>query len=143
MPDSPTPSEPAAFRRVLLKLSGDSFTRPGETGISMDEVSKIAAQAKRVADRGVQLAIVVGGGNIIRGAHFSRAGEIVTQATADYMGMLATVVNGLALMDALEKLKCPTRLQTAIRMEVVAEPFIRRRCVRHLEKGRIVILAAG
>lgn len=138
----PIPGRPA-YRRVLLKLSGDSFTRPGETGVSMDEVSRVAAQAKRVADRGVQLAIVVGGGNIIRGAHFSRAGEIVTQATADYMGMLATVINGLALMDALEHLQCPTRLQTAIRMEGVAEPFIRRRCVRHLEKGRIVILAAG
>ena len=142
MPDASTTSTPA-FRRVLLKLSGDSFTRPGQTGVSMDEVSKIAAQAKRVADRGVQLAIVVGGGNIIRGAQFSKAGNIVTQATADYMGMLATVINGLALMDALEHLNCATRLQTAIRMEGVAEPFIRRRCVRHLEKGRIVILAAG
>ena len=142
MPDPGASSSPA-FRRVLLKLSGDSFTRPGQTGVSMDEVSKIAAQAKRVSDRGVQLAIVVGGGNIIRGAQFSKAGNIVTQATADYMGMLATVINGLALMDALEYLKCATRLQTAIRMEGVAEPFIRRRCVRHLEKGRIVILAAG
>jgi uridylate kinase len=142
MPDEPTTSAPA-YRRVLLKLSGDSFTRPGQTGVSMDEVSKIAVQAKRVADRGVQLAIVVGGGNIIRGAQFSKAGNIVTQATADYMGMLATVINGLALMDALEHLNCPTRLQTAIRMEGVAEPFIRRRCARHLEKGRIVILAAG
>ena len=142
MPDASTSYAPA-YRRVLLKLSGDSFTRPGQTGVSMDEVSKIAAQAKRVADRGVQLAIVVGGGNIIRGAQFSKAGIIVTQATANYMGMLATVINGLALMDALEHLNCATRLQTAIRMEGVAEPFIRRRCVRHLEKGRIVILAAG
>jgi uridylate kinase len=141
MPDSPAPDP--AFHRVLLKLSGDSFTRPGQTGVSMDEVSKIAAQAKRVADRGVQLAIVVGGGNIIRGAQFSKGGSIVTQATADYMGMLATVVNGLALMDALEHLNCETRLMTAIRMEGVAEPFIRRRCDRHLEKGRICILAAG
>ena len=142
MPE-PGPSSSPAYHRVLLKLSGDSFTRPGQTGISMEEVSKIAAQVKRAADRGVQLAIVVGGGNIIRGAHFSKAGKIITQATADYMGMLATVVNGLALQDALENLACPTRLQTAIRMEGVAEPFIRRRCVRHLEKGRIVILAAG
>ncbi len=142
MPD-PGPTSNSAYRRVLLKLSGDSFTRPGQSGISMEEVSKIAAQAKRASDRGVQLAIVVGGGNIIRGAHFSKAGKIITQATADYMGMLATVINGLALMDALENLNCPTRLQTAIRMEGVAEPFIRRRCVRHLEKGRIVILAAG
>jgi uridylate kinase len=143
MADSTAAPGSSPFRRVLLKLSGDTFARPGQAGISMEEVSKVAAQAKRVADRGVQLAIVVGGGNIIRGAHFSRAGEIITQGTADYMGMLATVINGLALMDALEHLECPTRLQTAIRMEGVAEPFIRRRCVRHLEKGRIVILAAG
>ena len=143
MPDAAAESDAPFFRRVLLKLSGESFTRPGQIGVSMEEVSKIAAQAKRVAQRGVQLAIVVGGGNIIRGAQFSRAGEIVSQATADYMGMLATVINGLALQDALEHLHCPTRLQTAIRMEGVAEPFIRRRCVRHLEKGRIVILAAG
>jgi uridylate kinase len=140
---SNSPSSDPAFRRVLLKLSGDSFTRPGQTGVSMEEVSRIAAQAKRVADRGVQLAIVVGGGNIIRGAQFSKGSPIVKQATADYMGMLATVVNGLALMDALEHLDCQTRLMTAIRMEGVAEPFIRRRCVRHLEKKRICILAAG
>ena len=141
MPDSPAIAP--AFRRVLLKLSGDSFTRPGVTGVSMEEVSKIAGQAKRVSDRGVQLAVVVGGGNIIRGAQFSKRGNIVKQATADYMGMLATVINGLALMDALEHLDCQTRLMTAIRMEGVAEPFIRRRCVRHLEKRRVVILAAG
>ncbi len=131
------------YRRVLLKLSGDCFAREGQTGISMEEVTRVAGQAKRVLERGVQLAIVVGGGNIIRGAQFSRAGDTVVQATADYMGMLATVINGLALTDALEHLGCPTRLATAIRMEGVAEPFIRRRCVRHLEKGRIVILAAG
>lgn len=141
--DADPPSTPAAFKRVVLKLSGESFVRAGQSGISMEEVSRIAVQAKRVAEQGVQLAIVVGGGNIIRGAQFSREGEIVTQSTADYMGMLATVINGLALMDALEHLDCPTRLQTAIRMEGVAEPFIRRRCLRHLEKGRIVILAAG
>src|SRR5262245_24125926 len=141
MAESGPPS--SAYRRVLLKLSGDSFTRPGQTGVSMEEVSKIAVQAKRVADRGVQLAIVVGGGNIIRGAQFSKGSSIVKQATADYMGMLATVVNGLALMDALEHLACQTRLMTAIRMEGEADPFIRRRCVRHLEKGRICILAAG
>ncbi len=143
MPDTAPPGSSTAYRRVLLKLSGESFARPGVTGVSMDEVSKIAAQCKRVADRGVQLAVVVGGGNIIRGAHFSKAGEMVAQATADYMGMLATVINGLALMDALEHLKCPTRLMTAIRMDGVAEPFIRRRCTRHLEKGRICVLAAG
>lgn len=130
------------YRRVLLKLSGECFTRSGQIGVSMDEVNRIAEQVKRARDRGVQLAIVVGGGNIIRGASFSKGGH-VTQSTADYMGMLATVVNGLALQDALEYLQCETRLQTAIRMEGVAEPFIRRRCTRHLEKGRVVILAAG
>lgn len=131
------------FRRVVLKMSGDSFTRPGEQGIALEEVTRIARQAKRVAESGVQLAIVVGGGNILRGAQFRAANPIVTEATAHYMGMLATVINGLALQDALEGLGCQTRLQTAIRMEGVAEPYIRRRCVRHLEKGRVVILAAG
>src|SRR5207302_7552411 len=91
----------------------------------------------------VQLAIVVGAGNILRGAQFSAGGDIIKQATAHYMGMLATILNGLALQDALESLQCQTRLQTAIRMESVAEPYIRRRCTRHLEKGRIVILAGG
>src|SRR5205807_3178204 len=93
--------------------------------------------------RGVQLAIVVGGGNILRGAQFSAGGEVIREATAHYMGMLATVLNGLTLQDALESLKCETRLQTAIRMENVAEPYIRRRAIRHLEKGRVVILAGG
>jgi uridylate kinase len=91
----------------------------------------------------VQLAIVVGAGNILRGAQFSAGGRVIKEATAHYMGMLATVLNGLALQDALESLNCETRLQTAIRMETVAEPYIRRRCTRHLEKGRIVILAGG
>jgi uridylate kinase len=143
MSDATRASQTPAYRRVLLKLSGECFRRPGQIGVSMEEVGRIAVQAQRVAERGVQLAIVVGGGNIIRGAAFSKAGGGVTQGTADYMGMLATVINGLALQDALEHLKCETRLQTAIRMEGVAEPFIRRRCVRHLEKGRVVILAAG
>jgi uridylate kinase len=103
----------------------------------------IARQVQRVAQRGVQLAIVVGGGNILRGAQFSAGGKVIKEATAHYMGMLATILNGLALQDALESLDCQTRLQTAIRMETVAEPYIRRRCVRHLEKNRIVILAGG
>src|SRR5213079_1816541 len=103
----------------------------------------IARQAQRVVQRGVQLAIVIGAGNILRGAQFSAGGEVIKQPTAHYMGMLATVLNGLALQDALESLKCETRLQTALRMEHVAEPYIRRRAVRHLEKGRIVILAGG
>src|SRR5205823_2150484 len=94
-------------------------------------------------ESGVQLAVVVGGGNILRGAQFSAGGDVIKEATAHYMGMLATVMNGLALQDALESLGCQTRLQTALRMENVAEPYIRRRAARHLEKGRVVILAGG
>src|SRR5437764_9813699 len=131
------------YKRVLLKLSGEAFGQSGKSGISIDETLSVAKQAKRVVERGVQLAIVVGGGNILRGTQFSAGGSIIKEATAHYMGMLANVLNGLALQDALESLDCQTRLQTAIRMETVAEPYIRRRCIRHLEKGRIVILAGG
>jgi len=131
------------YRRVVLKLSGEGFGISGKSGISIDETLSIARQAQRVLQSGVQLAIVVGGGNILRGAQFSAGGAVIREATAHYMGMLATVLNGLALQDALESLNCETRLQTAIRMENVAEPYIRRRCIRHLEKGRIVILAGG
>ncbi len=131
------------FRRVLLKLSGDSFARLGERGISMDEVVHIARQTVQAASRGVQVAVVIGGGNILRGASFTAGNTGVQEATAHSMGMLATVINGLALQDALESVGAQTRLMTAIRMEGVAEPYIRRRAKRHLEKGRIVILAAG
>jgi uridylate kinase len=131
------------YSRVVLKISGEGFGQSGKSGISIDETLSIARQAQRVVQRGVQLAIVVGGGNILRGAQFSAGGAVIKEATAHYMGMLATVLNGLALQDALESLRCETRLQTAIRMETVAEPYIRRRCIRHLEKGRIVILAGG
>src|SRR5207237_10903690 len=131
------------YKRVVLKLSGEGFGPSNKSGISIDETLNIARQAQRVLQRGVQLAIVVGGGNILRGTQFSVGGEVIREATAHYMGMLATVLNGLALQDALESLQCETRLQTAIRMENVAEPYIRRRCTRHLEKGRIVILAGG
>jgi uridylate kinase len=132
------------YKRVILKLSGEGFGHSaGKSGISIDETISVAKQAQRVLQSGVQLAIVVGGGNILRGKQFSEGGEVIKEATAHYMGMLATVMNGLALQDALESLKCETRLMTAIRMETVAEPYIRRRCTRHLEKGRIVILAGG
>src|SRR5438067_5204171 len=131
------------YKRVILKLSGDAFGYPGKSGISIDETLSVARQAQRIVRRGVQLAVVVGAGNILRGAQFSAGGEVIKEATAHYMGMLATVLNGLALQDALESLHCETRLQTAVRMETVAEPYIRRRCIRHLEKGRIVILAGG
>ncbi|MCP4172000.1 MAG: UMP kinase [Fuerstiella sp.] len=132
-----------AYKRVLLKLSGESFCREGESGISMAELSSITQQLKEVVDAGVQLAIVCGGGNILRGKQFSEASDTIIPSTAHYMGMLATVINALALQDALESVGVPTRIQSAIRMEGVAEPFIRRRCIRHLEKGRVVILAAG
>ncbi len=132
-----------AYKRVLLKISGESFCRSGEGGISMTEVAAVSQQIKAVVEAGVQLAIVCGGGNILRGKQFAAVSASINPATAHYMGMLATCINGLALQDALEIAGVPTRLQTAIRMEGVAEPFIRRRCVRHLEKGRVVILAAG
>src|SRR6478672_8445777 len=141
--DGPSPYGPPAFRRVLLKLSGESFCRPGEGGISIDEVSRIARQASRVAARGVQLAIVVGGGNILRGATLTRNTNVIQEATGHYMGMTATVINGLALQDALEGLGCETRLLTTIRMDEVAEPFIRRRALSHLGRGRVVVLATG
>ncbi|MBX7166775.1 MAG: UMP kinase [Pirellulales bacterium] len=131
------------FKRVVLKISGESFGHGAERGISMPEVLLIARQTQKAAAQGVQIAIVIGGGNILRGAQFTAGQQSIQEATAHYMGMLATVINGLALQDALESLGCETRLQTAIRMEGVAEPYIRRRAKRHLEKGRIVILAAG
>lgn len=131
------------YKRVLLKLSGESFCREGETGIAMAELASISAQVKEVVEAGVQLAIVCGGGNILRGKQFSEASSAIIPSTAHYMGMLGTVINALALQDALESAGVATRVQTAIRMEGVAETFIRRRCIRHLEKGRVVILAAG
>jgi uridylate kinase len=135
--------DPAPYKRVLLKLSGESFARQGERGISMEEVVHIARQTVQAVSRGVELAVVIGGGNILRGGSFTAGNTAIQEATAHSMGMLATVINGLALQDALESLGVQTRLMTAIRMEGVAEPYIRRRAKRHLEKGRIVILAAG
>src|SRR5215831_19492501 len=131
------------YKRVVLKLSREGFGHSGKSGISIEETLSVARQAQRILERGVQLAIVVGAGNILRGAQFSAGGEVIRPATAHYMGMLATVLNGLALQDALESLACETRLLTAIRMEHIAEPYIRRRAIRHLEKERIVILAGG
>jgi len=135
-------SEPS-YRRIILKLSGESFSRAGERGIAMDEVVGIATQIQGAAALGCEIAVVIGGGNILRGAQFKSESGSIQEATAHYMGMLATVINGLALQDALESLGCATRLMTAIKMDGVAEPYIRRRAKRHLEKGRIVILAAG
>ncbi|MFV1963827.1 MAG: UMP kinase [Pirellulaceae bacterium] len=143
MTENPDRAQGSAYRRVLLKLSGDSFSRAGERGISMEEVLLIARQIKQAAELGCQIAVIIGGGNILRGSQFKERSSSIQEATAHDMGMLATVINGLALRDALESLGCQTRLMTAIRMDSVAEPYIRRRARRHLEKNRIVILAAG
>ena len=132
-----------SYKRVLLKLSGESFVRQGERGISMDEVVHIARQTVQAASKGTQLAIVIGGGNILRGGSFTAGNTAIQEATAHYMGMLATVMNALALQGALEKAGVDTRVQSAIPMDAVCEPFIRRRAMRHLEKGRVVIFAAG
>ena len=134
---------PTPPKRVILKISGEGFCHPGERGIAMDAVVHLAEQTHCAAQLGVQIAIVLGGGNILRGAQFTLQDSSVHEATAHYMGMLATVMNALALQDALESRGCNTRVMTAIRMDGVAEPYIRRRAHRHLEKGRIVILAAG
>jgi uridylate kinase len=128
---------------VVLKISGEGFVYAGERGISMDAVLHLAQQTVRAAQEGPQIAVVLGGGNILRGAQFTAGRTGIHEATAHYMGMLATVMNGLALQDAMESLGADTRLLTAVRMDVVAEPYIRRRARRHLEKGRIVLLAGG
>jgi uridylate kinase len=130
-----------AFKRVLIKLSGEALMGPLEYGTDPETVAAIAAELKEVHDRGVEIAIVQGGGNIYRG--LAAAAEGMDRATADYMGMLATVLNALTLQDALEKEGVHTRVQSALTISEVAEPYIRRRAMRHLEKGRIVIFAAG
>ncbi|MCX7845887.1 MAG: UMP kinase [Dictyoglomaceae bacterium] len=129
------------FKRILLKLSGEIFSGPSGFGLDPIRVNQIAQDIKEVYELGVEIGIVVGGGNIFRGRESKDLG--IDRATADYMGMLATVINALALQDALERLGINTRVQTAIEMRQIAEPFIRRRAIRHLEKGRIVIFAAG
>jgi uridylate kinase len=129
------------FKRVLIKLSGEALMGPLDYGTDPDTVKAIAQQLKGVHDRGVEIAVVLGAGNIYRG--LQHAAEGMDRATADYMGMLAIVLNALTLQDALEKLGVHTRVQSAIAVSEVAEPYIRRRAMRHLEKGRIVIFAAG
>ena len=129
------------YRRALLKLSGEALQGAQSYGIDPDFLRRVAKEVRRAVEAGVEVAIVVGGGNIFRGIEGVAQG--LDRATADYMGMLATVINGLALQDALEREGLQTRLQSAIKMEEVAEPFIRRRAMRHLEKGRVVIFAAG
>jgi uridylate kinase len=131
-----------AYKRVLLKLSGEAFCKQHQRGLDLEEVDFIADEIIEAAKLNVQIAVVVGGGNFVRGNEVSISG-VVTPATADYMGMLATLLNALALQDTLESKGMPTRVLSAIPVHSVAEPFIRRRAIRHLEKGRIVILSAG
>ena len=132
---------PALPRRVLLKLSGEALMGDRQYGIDPDVVRGIAGQVAEARRQSIEMAVVVGGGNIFRGVAAAAAG--MDRATADYMGMLATAMNGLALQDALEQAGCPTRVMSAIGMNEIAEPYIRRRAVRHLEKGRVVVLVAG
>src|SRR6188472_450003 len=132
---------PPAYRRVLLKLSGEALMGEQAFGIDPGVTTQIAKDIAEIQQLGVQAAVVIGGGNLFRGLAASAKG--MDRATADYMGMLATVINALALQDALEHVGVNTRVATAIEMRAVAEPFIRRRAVRHLEKGRVVVFAAG
>jgi uridylate kinase len=129
------------YKRILLKLSGEAFAGKKDYGIDPATLSKVAKQIKQVMEMGVQVGIVVGGGNIWRGAQAEKDG--IDRVTADYAGMLATVINALALQDTLEREGVTTRTQTAINVQQVAEPYIRRRAIRHLEKGRVVIFAGG
>jgi uridylate kinase len=132
----------ASYKRVVLKISGEGFCQPGGSGIDKDQLQRIADETAGVAKLGIELAVVVGGGNFLRGQAVAQQAHIQA-ATGHYMGMLATVLNALALQDTLEANGVPTRIQSAINISAVCEPFIRRRCIRHLEKGRTVILASG
>jgi len=134
-------ASPPRYKRILLKLSGEALMGDGKYGIHPPTLMRIASEVKEVSELGVQLAIVIGGGNIFRGVSASTEG--MDRANADYMGMLATVINSMALQDALEKQAIWTRVLSAIKMEQICEPYIRRRAVRHLEKSRVVIFAAG
>src|SRR5215471_12500977 len=134
-------AQEAAYRRILIKLSGEVLAGRQEFGIDSARVGSLAAEIADVARAGAQIGIVVGGGNFFRGV--AAAAKNMDRVTADHMGMLATVINALALQDALEQQGIPTRVMTALEMRPVAEPYIRRRAVRHLEKGRVVIFAAG
>lgn len=129
------------YKRILLKLSGESLMGEGNYGIDPKVITQYAQDIKSVTDLGVQVAVVIGGGNIYRGMNEAETG--IERAQGDYMGMLATVINGMAMQSGLEKMGMYTRLQSAIKMEQIAEPYIRRRAIRHLEKGRVVIFGAG
>jgi uridylate kinase len=130
------------YRRVLLKISGEGLCRPGTTGIDGERLRRLAGEIRLVVDLGVRLCVVVGGGNIVRGSVIARDSAI-EETTGHYMGMLGTVINALAIQDTLESLEVPTRVQSAVAVDRVCEKFIRRRALRHLEKGRVVIFAGG
>ncbi len=134
-------SAPPAYRRILLKLSGEALMGRAEFGIAADVMGFLAQELKGVIDLGVQVALVVGGGNIFRGEGLARSG--MDRVTGDHMGMLATVINALAIQDAVERIGLQARVQSAIRINEVCEDYIRRRAIRHLEKGRVVVFAAG
>ncbi|MCL4238397.1 MAG: UMP kinase [Anaerolineae bacterium] len=136
-PQPPTPR----YQRIVLKLSGEALAGPEGFGIDPDQATVIAHKIKAVTDLGVQVALVIGAGNLWRGSRGVQRG--MAQSTADHMGMIATVMNGLALQDALEQIGVPTRVQTAVMMNQVAEPYIRLRAIRHMEKGRVVIITGG
>jgi uridylate kinase len=136
-----TNTNPARYRRILVKLSGEALLGSEDYGIDPNILKRIAGEIRDLTQMGVQVAVVLGGGNIFRGAGLARAG--MDRVTGDHMGMLATVINALAMQDALEKVGSATRVMTAMEIRQVAEPYIRRRAIRHLEKGRIVIFAAG
>lgn len=129
------------YKRILLKIGGEALLGKRDYGIEVEATRQVAEQIKEIHGNNIQVALVIGAGNIFRGLAGAKHG--IDRATADYMGMIATVINALALQDALEKIKVDTRVQTAIEMKSVAEPYIRRRAIRHMEKGRVVILAAG
>ncbi|HQO38135.1 MAG TPA: UMP kinase [Candidatus Omnitrophota bacterium] len=137
-------AQKSRFKRIVLKLSGEALQGRQTHGVDQAVLVSIARQVKEIKRMGVEVALVLGGGNIFRGQENTGSrGLDMDRSVADYMGMLATVINGLALQDALEKMRVPTRVMTAIEMQKIAEPYIRRRAVRHLEKGRVVIFAAG
>lgn len=130
-----------AYRRILVKLSGEALMGQDSHGVNREVLARVVGELKDVVQAGVQLAVVIGGGNILRGGVLGAQG--MDRSTADYMGMLATVINALSLQEALERNDIPTRVQSALRIDQVAEPYVRRRAIRHLEKGRVVIFAAG
>lgn len=141
MPTENTDEDKPLYRRVLLKISGEALMGEREYGLDPEMVSRVASEIRSVCDQGVEVSVVIGGGNIFRGVSGATAG--MERATADYMGMLATVINCLAMQNALERCGVTTRVQSALHIHAVCEPYIRRRAIRHMEKGRVVIFAAG